>query len=76
MIIDSLNPAESLALLLPYAEQHKNPKARGKAGGAAAAAVARMEPAAVAAYGLPRLLQAAGKLVTGACRCLLLLVVE
>lgn len=76
MIIDSLNPAESLALLLPYAEQHKNPKVRGKAGGAAAAAVARMEPAAVAAYGLPRLLQAAGKLVTGACRCLLLLVVE
>ncbi|KAI7837337.1 hypothetical protein COHA_008852 [Chlorella ohadii] len=64
VIIDSLNPAESLALLLPYAEQHKNPKVRGKAGGAAAAAVARMEPAAVAAYGLPRLLQAAGKLVT------------
>lgn len=65
-MIDSLSPAESLGLLLPYAEQHKNPKVRGKAGGAAAAAVARLDAAGVAAYGLPRLLQAASKLVTGA----------
>jgi hypothetical protein len=64
VMVDSLTPADSLALLLPYAEQHKNPKVRGKAGGAAAAAVARMDSAAVAAYGLPRLLQAASKLVT------------
>lgn len=71
VMVDSLSPAEGLALLLPYAEQHKNPKVRGKAGGAAAAAVARMDPAGVAAYGLPRLLQAASKLVTGArgCHC-------
>lgn len=65
-MVDSLSPAQALPLLLPYADVHKNPKVRGKAGSAVAAAVARMPPADVAAYGLPRLLQLAGKLVTGA----------
>ena len=64
---DSLAPAALLPLLLPYAEAHKNPKVRGKAGGAVAAAAARLDAAGVAAFGLPRLLQAASKLVTGAC---------
>lgn len=65
-MVDSLSPAAMLPLLLPYADVHKNPKVRGKAGAALAAAVARMPPADVAAAGLPRLLQLAGKLVTGA----------
>lgn len=64
-MVASLEPAQLLPLLLPYADSHKNPKVRGKAGPAVADAVARMAPASVAAFGLPRLLQAAGKLVTG-----------
>ena len=64
-MIASLSPLGSLPLLLPYADVHKNPKVRGKAGGAVAEAVARMPPADVAAFGLPRLLLVASKLVTG-----------
>ncbi|PSC76790.1 DNA-directed RNA polymerase I subunit 2 isoform X1 [Micractinium conductrix] len=63
-MVASLAPGDLLPLLLPYAEVHKNPKVRGKAGGALAQAVSRMAPAELAAFGLPRLLQAAGKLVT------------
>lgn len=65
VLVDTLSPSRMLPLLLPYAEAHKNPKVRGKAGGALAAAVARMPPADVAAFGHARLLQAAAKLVTG-----------
>ena len=39
----SLAPVAFLGLVLPYLEQHKNPKVRGKAAGAAAAAAARMQ---------------------------------
>lgn len=38
-----MTPEQFLALLTPYIELHKNPKVRGRAGGAAAAAVARMQ---------------------------------
>ncbi len=64
-MVASLAPAQLLPLLLPYADAHKNPKVRGKAGHVVADAAARMAHADVAAFGLPRLLQAAGKLVTG-----------
>ena len=61
-MVDSLDPAQLLPLLIPYADIHKNPKVRGKASGAVAGAVGRMAPAELAAFGLPRLLQLAGKL--------------
>jgi hypothetical protein len=38
----SISPEQFLGLLLPYLD-HKNPKLRGKAAGAAVAAVARMQ---------------------------------
>jgi hypothetical protein len=68
-MVASLPPANILGLLLPYADLHKNPKVRGKAGSAAAEAAARMAPAELAAFGLPRLLAVSGKLVTGAPCC-------
>lgn len=42
-VAESLGPAEALELLLPYAEQHKNPKVRGRAAGPAAVALASMQ---------------------------------
>lgn len=64
MVVESLTPAELLPLLLPYADTHKNPRVRGKAGAALADSVARMRPADVLAFGHAALLKVAGKLVT------------
>lgn len=60
-MVAALSPLPLIDLLLPYASEHKNPKVRGKAGGALAASAARLPPAAL---DLPRLLPVAGKLVT------------
>lgn len=40
---DNLTPAKFCSLIQPYADAHKNPKVRGKAGVAMAASVARMQ---------------------------------
>jgi hypothetical protein len=64
VLVESLTPAELLPLLLPYADTHKNPRVRGKAGTALADAVARMRPADVLAFGHAALLKVAGKMVT------------
>ncbi|GAB4822816.1 hypothetical protein N2152v2_009862 [Parachlorella kessleri] len=62
-MVEHTTPGKFLDLLLPYLD-HKNPKLRGKAGGAATLTVARMQPAEMAGFGMLRLLQMAGKLIT------------
>ena len=42
-LAESLTPEKFLGLAIPYLEQHKNPKVRGKAAGATVAAVERMQ---------------------------------
>ncbi|KAL4859361.1 DNA-directed RNA polymerase I subunit 2 [Chlorella vulgaris] len=64
VMVASLTASEMLRMLLPYADTHKNPKVRGKAAGAVAEAVARMQPTDLLAFGHPQLLKVAGKLVT------------
>lgn len=62
-LAQSLSAAQALPMLLPYCE-HKNPKVRGRAAGAAEAAAARLDAAALAAIGLPELLRPAARLLT------------